>query len=386
MFTVLTVLSLAALAGPLLGFGRRGLVPVVIGELIAGVVLGRTGFGVVQPATQPLPAFSTLGFAMLMFTAGTHVDIRSPQLREGFVRGLSAFAVVAATAVGAALLIDRALGVDHTPLLAVIVAGSSAAIAFPILEERNLTGPAISFLIAWVAVADSVTVIVMPLTIGGGGNLGLALGGDAAIIVAGVAVLLVASRARHTEAAKQMRRWSVSRGWAWQIRLAVVLLLGLSSIAERTGASTLVAGFLAGVILQDLREPGRLAVQLSGLANGFFVPLFFVLLGAQINLRALLMQPSRISLALALAAAAVATHVIAAALRGQDRRVATGLAASAQLGMPAAAASLGLSSGVLSAADAAALVAAGCLTLLPATLGSLLLARERPTPRPDSAA
>jgi hypothetical protein len=56
--------------------------------------------------------------------------------------------------------------------------------------------------------------------------------------------------------------------------------------------------------------------------------------------------------------------------------MATGLASSAQLGMPAAAASLGLSTGLLGPAEAAALVAGGCLTLIPATIGSLMLARS----------
>ena len=74
------------------------------------------------------------------------------------------------------------------------------------------------------------------------------------------------------------------------------------------------------------------------------------------------------------------THVIAARVAGHERYVATGLAASAQLGMPAAAASLGLSTGLLGPAEAAALVAAGCLTLIPATVGSLLLARPAPAP------
>jgi Kef-type K+ transport system membrane component KefB len=114
------------------------------------------------------------------------------------------------------------------------------------------------------------------------------------------------------------------------------------------------------------------------LANGFFVPLFFVLLGAEVNLRALLTTPSRILLAVMLAAAAVVTHLIAARVAGRGYSLATGLAASAQLGLPAAAASLGLSTHVLSAADAAALVAAGCLTLIPATVGSLMLARSQP--------
>src|SRR6202035_4639085 len=102
-----------------------------------------------------------------------------------------------------------------------------------------------------------------------------------------------------------MRRRSLQRGWAMQLRLSVLLLVGLSAIAERTGASTLVAGFLAGMVIVRLREPDRLALQITGVANGFFVPLFFVLLGAEVNLRALLTTPSRILLAVMLAAAAV---------------------------------------------------------------------------------
>ncbi|MBV8526877.1 MAG: cation:proton antiporter [Candidatus Dormibacteraeota bacterium] len=383
MFALLTIVMLAGLAGPLLGYGRRGLISVVVGELIGGAILGRTGFGVIDPTTQPLPAFSAIGFAMLMFSAGTHVDIRSPQIREGFVRGLSALAVVGVAAVPLGIAVDHVVGLSHPALLAVLIAGSSAAVAFPILEERGLAGPNISFLIAWIATADSVTVILMPLTLSGSGNIGLALGGDAALIAAAIVVIVAASRLRAIEPTEMLRKWSLSRGWAWQARLSMILVLGLSAIAERTGASTLVAGFLAGIVLTRLREPGRLAVQLSGIANGFFVPVFFVLLGAQLNLRALVADPSRIVLAFALAAAAVIAHVIAATLRGSEHRVATGLAASAQLGLPAAAASLGLGSHLLSASEAAALVAAGCLTLIPATIGSLLLARP---PRGGTAA
>lgn len=375
MFAQLTVLVLAGIAGPLLAFGRRGLIPVVIGELVAGFVLGHTGFGVINSATQPLPVLSALGFAMLMFTAGTHVDIASAAIRQGFARGLLALAIVAVTAVPIGLLLDHALAFGHPALVAVIVTGSSAAIAFPIIEERKLAGPNVAFLIAWVALADSVTVVIMPLTIAKSGSPLEAIGGDAAIIAIGVLALFAATRLRRDGLVGEMRDESLQRGWAWQVRLSLVLLLGLSAIAQETGASTLVAGFLAGMILVRLHESDRLALQFTGVANGFFVPLFFVLLGAELNLRALLTSPSRILLALGLAAAAVLTHVIAARIAGHERFLATGLAASAQLGMPAAAASLGLGLGLLGPADAAALVAGGCLTLIPATIGSLLLAR-----------
>src|SRR6202051_885640 len=375
MFAQLACFVLAGVAGPLRAFGRRGLIPVVIGELIAGFVLGRTGFGVVDSATQPLPVLSAIGFAMIMFGAGTHVDIASPAIRQGFARGLLALAVVAVTAVPIGLLLDHALGVGHPALLAVIITGSSAAIAFPIIEERKLSGPNVAFLIAWVALADSVTVVLMPLTLAKSGNPLEAIGGDAAIIAAGVLVLLAASRARRQGFVQQMRGESLQRGWSWQVRISLVLLLGLSAIAQETGASTLVAGFLAGMVLVRLHESDRLLLQFSGVANGFFVPLFFVLLGAELNLRALLTSPTRIILAIGLALAAVIPHVIAARAAGHERVFATGLAASAQLGMPAAAASLGLSTGLLGPAEAAALGAGGCLTLIPPTVGSLLPAR-----------
>ena len=376
MFVQLTILVLAGLAGPLLAAGRRGLVPVVLGELAAGIVLGHTGAGVVDPAAEPLPAFRAIGFAMLMLSAGTHVDIGSPAIRRGFGRGLVAFAAVAVLATPAGLLIDHATGVGHAALLCVLVAGSSAAIAFPIIEERGIGGGNIAVLIAWVAIADSATVVAMPLTLAGSTNLALALGGDAAIIAAGALVLLAMRRVRYTAPFRQLRTESLTRGWALQLRLTLVLLVGLSAIAERTSASTLVAGFVAGMVIVRLREPDRLALQLTGVGNGFFVPLFFVLLGAELDLRALFSSPSRIALAVALAAAAVTVHVVAARVAGRERWLATGLAASAQLGLPAAAASLGLSSHLLTPAEGAALVAAGCLTLAPATIGALLLGRS----------
>lgn len=374
MFVQLTIVVLAALIGPLLSAGRRGAVPVVVGELATGVALGHTGAGVLDPRAGPLPTFSALGFAMLMLTAGTHVDIGSPAIHRGFLRGLAAFGVVVLTAIPAGLLIDHGVRLGHPALLAVLVAGSSAAVAFPIIEERGLSGDAVALLISWVAIADSVTVVVMPLTLAGSTNVAEALAGDLAIVAAGVACLLLATRVRRTPTARRLEAASLTRHWALQLRLSVLMLLGLCAIAERTGASTLVAGFLAGMVLTRLREPDRLSLQLAGLANGFFVPAFFVLLGAELDLRALLGSPSRMVLAVALAAAVLATHLLAAwAISRRRRALATGLASTAQLGMPAAAASLGLAGHLLAPADAAALVAAGCLTLAPATVGALLL-------------
>ncbi len=244
----------------------------------------------------------------------------------GAPKGALALLVVFVGSVPLGFAISGVLGVGHPFLLAVLLASSSAAVAFPIIEERGLDGPVVAFLVAWVAFADSITVVLMPLGLTGAGKIVPSLIGDGLIVIAGVAALLLALRIHAYDLIEATVERSRTKGWALQLRLSVLLLLALASIAEGTGASLLVAGFVAGMVLVRVGQPDRLALQISGVANGFFVPLFFVLLGAQLD----------------------------------------------------AAASLALADHLLSPAIAAALVAAGCLTLAPATIGAARLEPETP--------
>jgi Kef-type K+ transport system membrane component KefB len=375
MFATLLVIVLAGLAGPLLAVGPRPLVPTVVGEIAAGAILGRTGLGIIDPATPANSFLYTLGFAMLMLVAGSHVQLRGPALASGARSAAVAFAVVVALA----LPVGIAIGMIFAPsapalLFPVLLAGSSAAVAFPILKERGLLGPQIALLIAWVPIADAVTVLLMPLTLIGTSKIPTALAGDAFIVVATIGALVVGLRFEGNRLALTLRDLSRSREWALQLRIALFLLIGLSFVASETGGSTLLAGFGAGLVLARLQEPERLEVQLSGLAEGFFVPAFFVLLGSELDFRALGADPRAVFLALVMAAAAISIHLVAGRVATPRSWSSYGLAASAQLGLPAAAASLGLATGSLSPSIAAAIVAAGCLTVLPASIGTRRLA------------
>jgi Kef-type K+ transport system membrane component KefB len=376
MFTSLTLLVLAGLLGPLLAAGRRPLAPVLVGELIAGAILGKTGLHLIVSTLQPFPAFSAIGFAMLMLQAGNEVDLGSKELRAGAVRGALALLIALTLSLPVGLALGAIFPTGHSSLLVVLLAGSSAAVAFPTIRERGLTGPAIAILITWITLADALTAVLMPLTLSAASRIPLALVGDGLIVALAAASMMLARRLFKTGLADEVKRESKHRHWALQLRLSVLLLLALAAIADRTGASLLVAGFAAGIVLRRFDEPNRLAQQLTGLASGFFVPAFFVLLGASLDLSALAHSPSAIGLALAMAIGATAVHVMASLVAGTETRLPAGLLASAQLGLPAAAASLGLASGALAPAVAAALVAGGVLTLIPASAGALLLARK----------
>lgn len=374
MFQSLFVIVLAGLIGPLVAAGPRPLIPAVVGELAAGVVLGRTGAGVIDPTTPTNSFLYALGFAMLMLVAGSHVRLESG-MASGLRSAAIAFVIVAAVAVPIGLAVAVLLAPSApAALFPILLAGSSAAVAFPILEERGLLGPSVGLLLAWIPLADAVTVLLMPLTLIGAEKVPGALAGDAAIIVITIATLVVGERIEHIPWAVTVRDRSRSRGWALQLRLTLLILIGLTLVATQTGGSTLLAGFGAGLVLSRLQTPERLELQLSGIAEGFFVPAFFVLLGAELDFRALAGDPQAIALAIAMGVAAIAIHVVAALPTAPSPRAAFGLAASAQLGLPAAAASLGLATGHLSPALAAGVVAAGCITVLPASLGTRRLA------------
>ena len=99
-----------------------------------------------------------------------------------------------------------------------------------------------------------------------------------------------------------------------------------------------------------------------------------MLLGSELDLRSLFADPPAILLALVMAVSGVAIHLAASRVVAPPPWSGFGLAAAAQLGLPAAAASLGLGTGALSPAVAAAIVLAGCLTVLPAAFGTRGLA------------
>jgi Kef-type K+ transport system membrane component KefB len=195
MFDSLLIIIVAGLVGPLLAAGRRPLIPAVVGELIAGICIGRSGFNWIDPTTPANALLYGLGFAMLMLVAGSHVDLSAPGLRAGFRSGAIAVGLVAILSVPIGLAIGAVLE-PNAPLLLfpVLLAGSSAAVAFPILEERGLIGPGVALLLVWIPLADALTVLLMPLILIGTAKIPAALGGDAVIVACTVGVLWLTER------------------------------------------------------------------------------------------------------------------------------------------------------------------------------------------------
>jgi Kef-type K+ transport system membrane component KefB len=372
----------AALLGPALSLLTRGAVPVVVGQLIAGVILGKTGFRIVNPAKSDLALLYDLGFATLMFGVGMHVPLHDERVRSSLGRGARAVAAAIPLALGSGLV---AHGVGGGPALvyAVVIVSSSAAVALPVIEEGGLTGDSVLAAMAWITLADVLATVAIPLAIKPAKAGHAALG---ALIVAALVLVVfaVAQGLRHVPLVHRIRKEGKRRRWAIDLRLAVIALVTLSFIAVKVGASLLVAGFGIGLVVGAIGGPKRLSQEILGLGNGFLVPLFFVLLGAKLDLRALSSGHNAWLLAVVLSVLAIAVHVVAGLVIRAGTAVS--LLASAQMGVPAAVIALGLPAGAITQGQASALFCAALASIAACSMGAAILGRSVHKPAVQPAA
>ncbi len=379
-FQTLAIVLVAGVCGPLLASGERAMMPVIVGELAAGALLGSAGLKVLDPSETTFVFLANAGFLMLMFAAGMHVPARSLASSAGV--GIAATLLCTALALVAGALIHVLLG-GPALVFALLTANSSAAVILPLVQECSLDQNKLAPTLAQVTIADVLTIITLPLVLEPSKVTRSALG---ALAVVSALVLLggLARALRCRGWVGKLRARSRQRGWALELRVSLIGMFTLAAVAQYAGVSLLIAGFSGGLLLSWLGGPKRLDKQVAAVAQGFFVPIFFVSLGAKLNVAQVFVRPSLLALALSLTFAAAIAHILTGAALRQGR--ARGLLACAQLGLPAAAADLGLRTHAISGGQAAAIVLGGLATIALSVFAAAgLRAAERAVPVAASA-
>ena len=385
--TLLGLSGIIALSvvGPLLATPRRLGFPVVVGELAIGVVIGTSGFGWVHPGDRVLTFLAQAGFALVMLIAGSHVPVAHSAIRLALGRGLALAVGVGVLAIPVAAALSAVAHTHHTALYAVLIASSSAAVVMPMLGSEmsggdsaggdssggdSSGGDKLLTLIAQVAIADTACIVALPLAADPSRAGRAAVGSIIVLAVAGLAFLALRELAERGLIAK-LHATSVRRTFGLEMRLSLAALFALAGLATSVHVSVMLAGFAFGLVLSGLGTPRRLASQLFAVTEGFLGPIFFIWLGASIDLRALAHHPRLMVLAAGLAIATTVLHALGRLL-GQPLPLA--VLASAQLGVPVAAVALGSKSGLLADGEGAAILAAALLTLAVAAVRRWLCA------------
>ncbi|MEU2762039.1 cation:proton antiporter [Streptomyces sp. NPDC007094] len=371
--TLVLIMALAVLA-PLLGYatGRRLPVPVVIFEIVLGVLVGPDVLGWAHH-DQVIDTLSDLGLSMLIFLAGYEIrfaEVRGDTLR----RAGGAWVLSFAAGLGVALLLS---GADLAKSLVIGTALTSTALGavLPILRDSGrLEGRFGSVVMAFGSVGEFGPIIAMALLFSGRSP------GAASVVLAVFALVTAgavfwAMRPRPPWFARIIAVTLHSSG-QFAVRFVMLLLAGMLGLAHVFGLDTLLGAFAAGMLTRLVLQgsvPERsdaILERVEAIGFGFLVPFFYVVTGIDFDLaalldggRPLLLLP--VFLLLFLLVRGVPAYLLAPRdLVGPAPRAALGLFSSTCLPLVVAITAIGLDDGVIGAEEAAALVAAAMVSVL----------------------
>jgi Kef-type K+ transport system membrane component KefB len=372
-FTGLLIVVAVAFAAPfVLGLFPSVRLPAVVLEIVAGIVIGPSLLGIVE-VDETISVISVLGLAFLLFLAGLEIDfsrLRGPILRLTLAGFVLSFALAFAVSLGL-----KASGLIETPLLvAIILCATSLGVLIPVLKDAGeISSTFGQLIVAAGTIADFGAVILLSIFFSGEGGIGatLLLIGSL-VVLAAVVFLSVKGATRFGAIRADLLRLQDTTAQI-RVRGAIVLLVGFAAIADQLGLESILGAFIAGAILTLLDSDQQMTHpdfrrKLEAIGFGFFIPVFFVTSGVNYDLDALLSSASNVLMVPIFLAALVIARGLPALLyrRVLDRRqtITAGLMQATSLPFIVAAVAIGLDLGLVSAAEGAALIGAGLLSVL----------------------
>ena len=375
----------------------------VLGYLLAGVALGPFGLGKLAERTPALAALALtnveaigrvaqFGVVVLLFTIGLGLPLeRVKRLRRMvFEFGLGQM-VACALPIG---LVAYALG--RTPSAATTIgaalAMSSTAIVIPVLAERKrLAAPVgrmtfAALLMQDLAVAPLLVLVAM-LSGGHSGNIAVSVAIALAPAAAGLAAVILVGRVALRPLFHSV---ALTRSPEFFMAACLLVVLGAALTAAATGMSMALGAFVAGLLLAETEFRREIEVTIEPF-KGLLLGLFFVSVGAQLDLSILAAQPSlTIGIVAALIAIKAVIVFILARLFGAPNRVAGEAALLLGPGGEFAFVMIGaaVAAGVVDGADGAILLVAVALSMMTipslGRLGAALARRRAPELNPEA--
>ncbi len=392
---LLVVVGLAFMA-PLITSRIRGIqIPTVVGEIVAGMVVGQSGLRLVDH-DPTLEILSQLGFAYLMFLSGLEVDFNAIMPRPGLWQGswkerlanpLSLGGLtfvltlsVALVAAGGLHWLDAA---DDPWLMTLILSTTSLGLVVPVLKERNLTSKLYgqSLLVAAV-VADFATMLLVSVYVVLHTH-GLTLDVLLVLILFGTfgTVYRIARLARRRIPGSKLMEGLAQATTHIDVRGAFAIGLAFIALAENLGVEMILGAFLGGSLISLLSERGAsdLHHRLDVIGYAFFIPIFFVMVGARFDLASVLGSPRTILLLPLILVLAYGIKFLSALVfrvsSSWRETLAAGALLSSRLSLIIAVAAIGLKLESIDEATNAAIVLVAILT---STLSPLIFNRILP--------
>jgi CPA2 family monovalent cation:H+ antiporter-2 len=403
-FTSLLIVVFLAFVVPLilLRFKRLRL-PIVVGEILAGIIVGRSGLQLVAQNDPLLELLGELGFVFLMFLSGMEIDFSSlGPLQRGSANRSSRWGPVSIALLSfvITLALSSAIGfglfalqlVRNPWMMALILSTTSLGVVVPVLKETGLSsGRFGQTLLVAALIADFATMLLITILVAV-----LSHGLTFDLLLIGVLFLaffllyrfgMIFNRVKAVRHALEELSHAAAQ---IKVRAAFAIMLILIVLSEALGTEIILGAFLAGAIVSLLRTPddAGLSHQLDAIGFGFLIPIFFIKVGVDFNLAVLLASSQAMLLVPLLLAAAIVVKLIAGQVFrlnfSRREALAAGSLLSARLSLIIAASAIGLRLGVISEQVNAAIILVAIITVAGAPLlfTRLIPDRAEHEPRP----
>ncbi len=279
--------------------------PAVLGELVAGVLLGGSLLGVLDPTEPVLHALSELGVLVLLFEIGLETDLRALVRVGGAATTVALVGVALPCALGYAASIALGLSPIAATVAAASLSATSIGISARVLSDLGQLETPEGQIVLGAAVLDDVVGLVILAVVGAaaaGVGVGVGMVARTALVAAGfIAGALVLGRLVVPPLFGLLAR---VRAPGTLVALGLALAFAMAWLAEGAGSATIIGAFAAGLVLHE--TPQREEVEHAVTTVGhLIVPVFFAAVGASVDVRTLA-DPRTLAVGAALVATGVA--------------------------------------------------------------------------------
>jgi len=371
-FPLLVVVGLAWIVPMALSVFMIKKVPAVIVEIILGYFVGRYLLLNISPASLNILEFLGLtGFIFLMFLTGLEIDMDQvagsfPRKRIIFSRLRKNSLVIAVVFFSATMVLSYAgarglsyiVDIRNEWYFSLIMVTTSVGIILPVIKARGeVTGAYGQMLIIMAAIADILSIILFTFTAYILKN-GFSIEITFVLILFAFFYLLyrLGMRFQNSSVLKKISFQLAHAASQLNIRGTMFLLLIFVVISQYISPEVILLGaFLSGILLSLFlhKERSLLLVKLDGMGYGFFIPIFFIMVGVKFDPSALkefefTLVPFLVILLLMLFAIKVIPSFILVKQFGQRKALSAGFLLSSRLSLIIAASAIGLELGVIS--------------------------------------
>lgn len=347
----LVIVFILIIISPILSNKIR--LPVIVIEIIFGIFIGRSLLNIV-PNNPVIDFLSAFGLIYLMFLVGLEINIK--EIRRFFAKTLSvaSFSILIPFISGLSL---SSFIKTQPLLLGTIFTTTSLGIILPLTRELEYKREFSQVLLISVAIVDIISIFLLAFV------LSIIAGSiEASFIYSLLAVLVlflipsILNKMKSGAIRNKIERWICQEHhFEIGVRVSFALIVILAAISYQLGFHAIIGAFIAGLIISELipKEVSLLKRKLSSFGYGFFIPLFFIIVGSKVNLPLLFLNINNVASLIAIIIIAIISKIIGVFLASRSlgydytESLSLGLFHSARVSLIIAAAEIGREIGLI---------------------------------------